>query len=204
MAERDHPIEVRSLARTLRRWHHQIVAWHRASVSNGPTEATNNLIKRIKRIKRVGFGFRRFAHYRLRVLLHAGRPNWQPINTADPPRSDEPRWVSRGARPSTVQTVSPCRWTITTRNQSTSQRFGPTTRRPEADHNMATFDELIVDEASEEAATVATGSAVLPGSTTDRVCRRVVRPPMGPGARAPWQDEEASGRGVEPQVRADA
>lgn len=69
---------------------------------------------------------------------------------------------------------------------------------------MATFDELIVDEAAEDAATVATGSAVLAGSTTGRVCRRIVRPPMGPGARAPWQDEEASGLGVEPQARADA
>jgi transposase len=28
-----------------------------------------------KRIKRIGFGFRRFAHYRIRVLLYAGRPN---------------------------------------------------------------------------------------------------------------------------------
>jgi hypothetical protein len=56
-------------------------------VSNGPTEAANNLIKRIKRI---GFGFRRFAHYRLRVLLYAGRPNWSLIVTIDPLRSDEP------------------------------------------------------------------------------------------------------------------
>jgi len=40
------------------RWRHQIVAWHQAMVSNGPTEAVNNLIKRIKRI---GFGFRRFG-----------------------------------------------------------------------------------------------------------------------------------------------
>jgi Transposase len=30
--------------------------------SNGPTEAVNNLIKRIKRI--IGFGFRRFGHSR--------------------------------------------------------------------------------------------------------------------------------------------
>jgi hypothetical protein len=50
-------------------------------VSNGPTEAANNLIKRIKR---AGFGFRRFAHYRLRVLLYAGRPNWNLINITDP------------------------------------------------------------------------------------------------------------------------
>jgi len=77
----DHPPEVRSLGRTLRRWRHQIVGWHRSRVSNGPTEAVNNLIKRIKR---VGFGFRQFAHYRLRVLLYAGRPNWDPINIIDP------------------------------------------------------------------------------------------------------------------------
>jgi hypothetical protein len=38
----------------------------------------------IKRIKRVGFGFRRFAQYRLRVLLYAGRPNWNLIDTIDP------------------------------------------------------------------------------------------------------------------------
>jgi transposase len=67
--------------RTIVRWAGQTVAWHRARVSNGPTEALNNLIKRIKRI---GFGFRRFAHYRLRVLLYAGRPNWDHLNTVDP------------------------------------------------------------------------------------------------------------------------
>jgi hypothetical protein len=44
------PEEVNSLGRTLRRWFDQIVAWHQARVSNGPTEAVNNLIKRIKRI----------------------------------------------------------------------------------------------------------------------------------------------------------
>lgn len=75
------PPEVRQLGRTLARWAHQITAWHRSRVSNGPTEATNNLIKRIKR---VGFGFRRFAHYRLRVLLYAGRPNWNLLTTTDP------------------------------------------------------------------------------------------------------------------------
>ena len=44
------PEEVRSLGRTLIRWKDQIAAWHRAHVSNGPTEAANNLIKRIKRV----------------------------------------------------------------------------------------------------------------------------------------------------------
>lgn len=50
------PPEVHSLGRTLRRWLDHIVAWHEARTTNGPTEAMNNLIKRIKRI---GFGFRR-------------------------------------------------------------------------------------------------------------------------------------------------
>jgi transposase len=63
------------------RWRDQIVAWHQALVSNGPTEAVNNLIKRIKRI---GFGFRRFAHYRIRVLLYTGKPNWDLLATVTP------------------------------------------------------------------------------------------------------------------------
>jgi hypothetical protein len=37
-----------------------------------PDRAVNNLVKRVKRI---GCGFRSFAHYRIRVLLYAGRPN---------------------------------------------------------------------------------------------------------------------------------
>jgi transposase len=81
MHDESHPEEVRSLGRTLRRWRDQIVAWHHAFVSNGPTEAINNLIKRIKR---VGFGFRKFAHYRIRVLLYAGKPNWDLLATITP------------------------------------------------------------------------------------------------------------------------
>jgi len=41
----------------------------------------NNLIKRIKRI---GFGFRRFSHYRIRILLYAGKPNWDLLATVTP------------------------------------------------------------------------------------------------------------------------
>jgi hypothetical protein len=37
------PVEVRSLGRTLKRWRDQIIAWHRAHFSNGPTEAVNYL-----------------------------------------------------------------------------------------------------------------------------------------------------------------
>jgi len=73
MSDAEMPPEVRSLGGTLRRWRDHIVAWHRSKVSNGPTEGMNNLIKRIKR---VGFGLRRFRNYRVRVLLYAGKPSW--------------------------------------------------------------------------------------------------------------------------------
>jgi transposase len=75
------PVEVRSLGRTLLRWKDQIAAWHHAHVSNGPTEAANNLIKRIKR---VAFGFTNFRNYRVRVLLYAGKPNWDLLATITP------------------------------------------------------------------------------------------------------------------------
>jgi hypothetical protein len=38
----------------------------------------------IKRVKRVAFGMRRFRHYRIRVLLYAGRPNWDLLDTITP------------------------------------------------------------------------------------------------------------------------
>jgi len=81
MADETMPIEVQSLSRTLTRWRSQILAWHKAKVTNGPTEAINNLIKRVKRI---GFGLRRFSHYRIRVLLYAGHPNWDLLPTITP------------------------------------------------------------------------------------------------------------------------
>jgi transposase len=80
-ADDAHPSEVNALGKTLRTWRDQILAWHQARVSNGPTESINNLIKRIKRI---GFGFRRFTHYRTRVLLYCGRPNWDLLATVTP------------------------------------------------------------------------------------------------------------------------
>ena len=81
LQDREMPLEVRSLGRTLKRWERQIVAWHQAHVTNGPTEGANNLTKRIKR---GGFGFRNFTNYRIRVLLYAGRPNWDLLATTTP------------------------------------------------------------------------------------------------------------------------
>lgn len=73
------PIEVRRLGRTIGKWRDQIVAWHRSHVSNGPTEAVNNLVKR------VAFGMRNFTHYRIRALLYAGKPNWDLLPAITPP-----------------------------------------------------------------------------------------------------------------------
>jgi transposase len=72
------PPEIQKLGRTLRNWFEKICNFHLARVSNGPTEAINNLIKRIKR---VGFGFRNFQNYRIRALLYAGKPNWRVLGS---------------------------------------------------------------------------------------------------------------------------
>lgn len=72
------PPEIQRLGRTIRKWFDKICNYHLAKVSNGPTESLNNLIKRIKRI---GFGFRNFANYRIRALLYAGKPNWRVLGS---------------------------------------------------------------------------------------------------------------------------
>lgn len=81
MADATWPAEVRSLGRTLARWRNEILAWHRAHFTNGPTEAMNNLIKRVKR---TAFGLTSFRNYRVRSLLYAGKPNWSLLSTLTP------------------------------------------------------------------------------------------------------------------------
>jgi hypothetical protein len=49
----------------------------------------------IKRIKRIGFGFRRFRNDRLRALLCAGRPNWDLLATVTPRRNPMSRSAVR-------------------------------------------------------------------------------------------------------------
>jgi hypothetical protein len=62
--------ELHRLARPLDSWREELLArFHSGAVSNGPTEAVNLLIKKVKR---VGHGFRNFTNYRLRLLLHCG------------------------------------------------------------------------------------------------------------------------------------
>jgi transposase len=82
-------LELSRLARTVRAWQTEILAWHlTAGCSNGPTEAVNLLIKQVKR---VGHGFRNFANYRLRLLLHCG-VRWQTHRTVSL-RGRSPRLV---------------------------------------------------------------------------------------------------------------
>ena len=62
--------ELSRLARTVRAWEAEILAFHATGgCSNGPTEALNLLIKKVKR---VGHGFLNFTNDRLRLLLHCG------------------------------------------------------------------------------------------------------------------------------------
>ena len=75
------PEEINRLGRTLWRWRAQISNWHAARVTNAPTEASNNLIKGVKRS---AFGFTNFDNYRIRALLYAGKPNWALLETLTP------------------------------------------------------------------------------------------------------------------------
>lgn len=77
----DDVAEIQSLGRTLQRWRTEILNHHITGASNGPTEGLNLVIKKVKR---AGHGFRRFDHYRLRCLLHAGGVTWP--NRPSPPR----------------------------------------------------------------------------------------------------------------------
>ena len=75
------PEEINRLGRTIATWRTQISNWHAARVTNAPTEAANNLIKRVKR---AAFGFTNFANYRIRALLYAGKPDWTLLQTLTP------------------------------------------------------------------------------------------------------------------------
>ncbi len=73
------------LGRTLDAWRDELLAYWtptgRRGVSNGTTEAVNALIKRVKR---VGHGFRKLTNYRLRLLLAVGL-DWTTVPGQAPP-----------------------------------------------------------------------------------------------------------------------
>ena len=62
--------ELTRLARTIDAWRDEILAFHTTGgASNGPTEAINLIIEKIRRI---GHGYRNFENYRRRLLLGCG------------------------------------------------------------------------------------------------------------------------------------
>jgi len=65
--------ELARLATTVSSWQAEVLAYHTTGQSNGPTEAVNLLIEKVRRI---GHGFRNFDNYRLRLLLRCG-VKWQ-------------------------------------------------------------------------------------------------------------------------------
>jgi transposase len=80
--------EVARFAKTLRAWKKEIEAYFGpVRVSNGPTEAVNLLIEKVRR---VAHGFRVFGNYRLRLLLHCGRV-WAPTPQPRRVRNRRPR-----------------------------------------------------------------------------------------------------------------
>ena len=82
--------ELRKLARTLKRWHTEIIASVATGTHNGRTEAANAKIKDIKRSAR---GLANLANYRLRILLAAGQQpgQTQPVTKI---RTRRPRFVA--------------------------------------------------------------------------------------------------------------
>jgi transposase len=82
--------ELARLAKTVREWENEILAYHRCGfASNGPTEAVN---LGIEAVRRTGRGFRNFDKYRLRLLLALG-VKWHTRHTARI-RSRQPRFVA--------------------------------------------------------------------------------------------------------------
>ena len=76
-AEADIP-ELTRLAKTIDRWRDEVLNYHRTGgASNGPTEAVNLLIEKIRRI---GHGYRNFDNYRRRLLLGCGI-TWSTVPT---------------------------------------------------------------------------------------------------------------------------
>lgn len=61
--------ELRPLARTLRRWEHDILAYFTYHQPGGPIEAING---RLESLRRIALGFRNIQGYRFRCLIHAG------------------------------------------------------------------------------------------------------------------------------------
>ena len=65
--------ETNRLARTLRAWEAELLAYFDERLTNGPTEGTNRIIKAVKR---QGFGYTNPQNYRWRVLYRVLGLTW--------------------------------------------------------------------------------------------------------------------------------
>ena len=82
--------EIARLGKTLRQWRSEFLAYHDTDgASNGPTEATNLIIEKIRRN---AHGFRNWHNYRLRLLLHCGIDYTSELTP--PIRTRQPRFVA--------------------------------------------------------------------------------------------------------------
>jgi hypothetical protein len=77
------PPEVPRLGRTLQTWFDKIANFHLARVSNGPTEALNNLVKRIKRIESVNGLYKTELIHRRGPWRNVEHVEWATLNYLD-------------------------------------------------------------------------------------------------------------------------
>lgn len=103
-------LDLHRLARTLEAWRTELLAYWtptgRRGGSNGPTEATNCLMKKAKR---VGHGCRNLHNYRLRLLLTSvstGAPSPEEAAPATPIRGRQSGTYRATARPGRRRTPS--------------------------------------------------------------------------------------------------
>ena len=82
-------VELTRLAKTIRRWETPLLRWHTTGLTTAGVEGTNLIIKNIKRL---GFGFRNFENYRLRLLLRCGT-TWK-TRTAPSIRGRQPSFAA--------------------------------------------------------------------------------------------------------------
>lgn len=72
LSKKSLPLCLQAFAKTLKQFRTEILNWHDCRLTNAKSEAANN---NVKRIKRLGYGFKNFQHFRNRVLLCAGKPD---------------------------------------------------------------------------------------------------------------------------------
>jgi len=89
VCDRAEVVELTRLAGTIRRWETPLLRWHTTRLTNAGTEGTNLIIKNVKRL---GFGYRNFENYRLRLLLRCGT-TWK-TRAAPPIRGRQPSFAA--------------------------------------------------------------------------------------------------------------